>query len=108
MVGTKQQRQRVQKHDIMIMYSVLRGNNSMFALKNNENIKIFIAKRSELFTQTYKIAALPEIQFNARHYNIKDILLSMFPLNTAVKTVYILEHNFYCSRSHYFPVGTHL
>lgn len=26
----------------------------------------------------------------------------MFPLNTAVKTVYILEHSFYCSRSTVF------
>lgn len=32
----------------------------------------------------------------------------MFPLNTAVKTVYTLEHHFYCSRSRCFPEGTHL
>lgn len=107
-MSTTQERDGVGKQDIMALHLLLRGNNSTVTLKNKANIKIFITKRSEFFPQTYKIAALPQIQCNARHNNIKDILLHMFPLNTAVKTVYTPEHNFYCSRSHCFPVGTYL
>lgn len=83
------------------------GKSSICALKNKANIKISIAQRNRFFLQTYEITALPQIQFQARRENIKDVF-SMFPLNTAVKTVYTLEHHFYCSRSHCFPEGTHL